>query len=385
MSGKAPYLNSKGQEGSKNSEPKELKAYTEIDSLGEAWYANEKWTKPDNTIDRPHTPQNTYATNHQYKVNDFLKKIHKNLGIIDEPTRSALDIWNNSINNYNRFKLPVASDKLQRGFAHVFFVRPSCNLTTNSGTALTTSVKNNQMFDYAMKQSPKLIRELVMDNGKSHQFMMSLSNHVVSFSPNDEVLETSTYGTTYTGYKIAYGKNSIDSKTAGTLSLSFQDDKQMHIYQLHKLWIEYISGVYRGSILPKTSDVMNKILDYASAIYYFILAEDNETILFWSKYYGVFPASLPTDQFAWASGNMIKNADEISITYNYSFKKDFEPVIIAEFNKNSNISGISNLKYVPTYDETLHGVGPTWVGCPYVEKVKVGSQYFYKLRFIEGE
>ena len=382
MSGKVPYINNKGSNGSKNSKAKDISAYSEIKKLPKRWYAKNKWTKPDNIIDVPHEKKYTYSTNYDGDVSDFLKKIHKNLGIIDEPNRSALDIWNTSINSYNRFKLPIASDKLQRGFAHIFFVRPSCNLTTNNGASLTTSVKNNQIFDYVMKQSPELIKELVMDNGKTHQFMMSLSNHIVSFSPNDEVLETSMYGTTYTGYKIAYGKNNIDSKTAGTLSINFQDDKQMHIYQLHKLWIEYISGVYRGSILPRTSDVMNKIIDYMSAIYYFILAEDNETILFWSKYYGVFPSSLPTEQFAWASGNTIKNADDISITYNYSFKKDYEPIIISEFNKNSNVSGISNLEYAPTYDESLHSIGQTWVGRPYVEKVKNGSQYFYKLRFI---
>ena len=125
-------------------------------------------------------------------------------------------------------------------------------------------------------------------------------------------------------------------------------------------------------------------MDYASAIYYFILAEDNETILYWTKYYGVFPSTVPTEQFAWAQGNMIKNADEISVTYNYSMKaRDMDPMVITEFNKNANAGNIS-LNYVPTYDEELHAIGPTWVGCPFVEQTKNGSQYFYKLRFNRG-
>lgn len=382
--GRVVYLTSKGAQASKNTSIDNKTRYSELGKLKQAPYAKKKYMKPGEIYERKNTKdlyELTYNTEH---VNSFIKEIHKNLNIIDEPETTPISIWNTTTTKYNRFKIQTLNDKLQRGFAHVFFVRPNCNIASNNASSLNDSVKNNTVFEYAMKQSPSLIKELVLDNGKSHQFMMSLSNHIVSFSPNDEVLETSVYGTTYTGYKIAYGKNNIESRTANTLSLSFQDDKQMHIYQLHKLWTEYISGVYRGEILPRTADVIDKRLDYASAIYYFILAEDNETILYWTKYYGVFPSTVPTDQFAWAQGNMIKNADEISVTYNYSMKaRDMDPMVITEFNKNANAGNIS-LNYVPTYDEELHAIGPTWVGCPFVEQTKNGSQYFYKLRFNRG-
>ena len=317
-----------------------------------------------------------------YTIDQILEKIHKGIGIIDEPTTKPIDVWNKSVDKYNRFKMPTLNDKLQHGFAHVFFVRPDCNVTTNNGRSLTSNLRNNQLFSYCMKQSPKLVRELVHDNGSNNDFMLSLSNHVSAFSGNDESLEVGSYGTTYTGYKIAYGKNNIESKTAGTISVSFFDDKQMHIYQLHKLWVEYISGCYRGEIIPKESSILEKIIDYAGAIYYIITAEDNETILYWTKYYGVFPTNIPVDQFSWATTNVIKNPEDLNINYQYTFKEDFNPLSLTEFNKNARIGDKNNLRYAPTYDKTLGHVGQTWVGCPYIEQVQSGEITSYKLRFL---
>ena len=110
---------------------------------------------------------------------------------------------------------------------------------------------------------------------------------------NDEYINTDTYGKTYTGYKVTYGKHDVESKTAGTIDINFNDDAGFHIYQLIRLWVKYISGVYRGEFSPRNDDVFNKVLDYTGAIYYIITAEDGETILFWSKYYGVFPSTIP--------------------------------------------------------------------------------------------
>ena len=227
--GRVVYLTSKGAQASKNTSIDNKTRYSELGKLKQAPYAKKKYMKPGEIYERKNTKdlyELTYNTEH---VNSFIKEIHKNLNIIDAPETTPISIWNTTTTKYNRFKIQTLNDKLQRGFAHVFFVRPNCNIASNNASSLNDSVKNNTVFEYAMKQSPSLIKELVLDNGKSHQFMMSLSNHIVSFSPNDEVLETSVYGTTYTGYKIAYGKNNIESRTANTLSLSFQDDKQMHI------------------------------------------------------------------------------------------------------------------------------------------------------------
>ena len=282
---------------------------------------------------------------------------------------------------YNRFKVANPNTPLQRGFAHVFFVRPSCNIL-NSKYRLRTGLKHNDLFNYAYKSSPWLLRELVSSNGQSNDFMFVPSNYAASFSTSDEYINTDTYGKTYTGYKIAYGKNNIESKTAGTFTVTYNDDRNLHIYQLHRLWVEYINGVYRGEIAPAESSIKNKILDYVGACYYFLTAEDGETIIFWSKYYGVFPTTIPSNQYSWGAGNIISNP-QIDISYQFSFKEDYNPYTMIEFNHNSKV-GANGTKYVETYDSALGHTGRSWVGAPFVELIVDNTAqcpYTYKLRF----
>ena len=386
--GRVLYIDDNGNSGYKNAvhDNETLSFYIQgpSDEYKDA-FNSEYYTKP-RSANNAQKPKDNYRLryNHidqHYEMSEILRKIHEGIGIIDEPETTSERIWNKSTKSYNRFKMPTLNDKLQRGFAHVFFVRPDCNITENNGKSLTANLKNNPLFSYCMKQNPQLIRELVLANGSNHDFMLSLSNHVSSFSSNDESLEVGTYGTTYTGYKIAYGKNNIESKTAGTVSISFADDRMMHIYQLLKLWVEYISGCYRGIITPKESTIFNKVLDYAGAIYYIITAEDNETILYWSKYYGVFPTNIPVDQFSWATNNIIKNPEDMSIQFQYTCKEDFDPILLTEFNKNSRVQNSNILTYAETYDSELGHVGQTWVGAPFIEQIQDGSQVIYKLRF----
>ena len=310
-------------------------------------------------------------------LNDVLRKIHKTIGLYDGGAQKTFDKY---IKQYNRFKLPTLNDALQKGFAHVFFIRPDLNVD---------EMEKDSDFYYAFKNSPSMTNELCQANGANHDFMLSLSNKAASFSLTDEYIDTDTYGKTFAGWKIAYGKHNVESKTAGDFSITYHDDRTLHIYHLHKLWVDYISKCYHGSISPKSEYIKNHVLDYASACYYIVTAEDGETIIFWSKYYGVFPSTIPSTQYSWAYGNVIQDPT-IEIKYQYSFKEDFNPAALTEFNTNSKV-GASGEKYVPIYDPKLGHAGDAWVGAPYIELVTNNqdnsgknipdSPYTFKLRF----
>lgn len=284
---------------------------------------------------------------------------------------------------YNRFKVANPNLALQKGFAHVFFVRPSCNLLSGASYSLNLrdELQANEHFHYTWKNSPNVVKELVAENGSGHDFMLTLSNAVASFSLSEEYINSDMYGKTYTGYKIAYGQHNIESKTAGEFQVTFNDDRNLNIYQLHRVWVEYISGVFRGEISPITNNIVNKIMDYVGSCYYILTAEDGETIIFWSKYYGIFPTNIPSSQYSWGSGNVISNP-QVDITYKYSFKEDFNPYSILEFNYNSRM-GQHDANYIPIYDTKLDHVGATWVGAPFIELIRDPSSgvYEYKLRF----
>ena len=320
-------------------------------------------------------------------------------------------------NYYNRFKIPNPNISLSSSFAHVFFVRPDLNILKRIAKTDGSSVTGNKFMlsDGAMhdaeiavawKNNPDMVKQLVLDNGMNHKFMLSLSNAAESFSLGDENLKTDTAGETWTGHKIAYGKHNIEGKTASQFTISYVDNRNLDIYHLNKLWMDYISKVYRGELEPRSviydektntypkaangcdgkmySYTDDKILDYATAVYYILTAEDGETIIFWSKYFGVFPTNAPSSSFSWSHGNKIHNPT-FDIPYMYSFKRDYNPYDLVTFNMLSPQPSDGKYKYAKIYDPEMLGPGRTFVGVPFIETVKDSSKkseaFQFKLRF----
>ena len=327
-----------------------------------------------------------YNLDGKESISTIRTKLSHSLNIFEMPDiQTTFARYNNY---YNRFKLPTVNDAFQKGFAHVFFTRPDCNLLERGSISkLNQSFADDPKINYIWKNDMNLIKQLCHENGQNHDFMLSLSNKAASFSLSNEYINTDTYGKSFKGWQIAYGRNNVESKTAGDFSITFNDDRNLHVYLIHKLWVDYISDVYQGKKSPKIENIKDKTLDYASSCYYLITAEDGETIIFWSKYYGIFPTEIPSSQFAWAQGNIIEKP-QLDIKYQFSFKEDMNPEAIAEFNINSRVKenrDNNSLVYVPTYDPKLGHVGTTWVGAPYIETVTDYSDpqcpYTFKLRF----
>lgn len=399
MSSKIPYISSSKKAISKNFDEEKNASKSSLAIPSEAFID----TNPSNgglgTGDKPKKkgsskrfievhPQSARMNSYKYSLDKMMEYVHTSVYLPDKHTDTHKKILTNDTKYYNRFKMPNPNLSLEKSFAHIFFVAPSCNILADANGTLQSQYDGYGLFQYAHKSSPELLQELSEINGRNNDFMMLLSNYVAGFSLSDEYIGNDTYGKGYTGYKIAYGKNNIESRTANSVDVQFVDDRDLHVYQLHKLWNEYISGVYRGEINPTMNSIVNKILDYTGAIYYFLTAEDNETIIFWAKYYGVFPTTVPSTQFSYSKGTLYSNAgsETISVTYQYSFKKEFDPYIFTEFNYNSSdkVKSSGAVTYEPTYDPNPNymGTGKTYVGSPFVELVNnKGGDYEYKLRF----
>jgi hypothetical protein len=168
----------------------------------------------------------------------------------------------------------------------------------------------------------------------------------------------------------------IKSKTAGTVNCTFRDDDMLSIYKIMKVWCEYISAVYRGEMLPKDQYRDWHVLDYATSIYYFLCkASDTSEILFWTKYTGCYPTSIPSSNFADSLGSPVK-MPTYSIAFNYARKDDYNPLHIAEFN---SLCSDTNYEYIPNYNpDTLH-INKSFVGPPFVD-TNDGSRLF-RLKF----
>lgn len=302
---------------------------------------------------------------------------------------------------YNRFKIQNPDEHLQKTFSHVFFVRPDCNIYASGkgpGSGYMPTLQSNldtiAEFYYAKKHSGELLSQLTQsDVNYNHQFMLYLSNKARSFELSDEYITSDTYGSAMTGYKIPYGKDNVESKTAEKFSISYTDDRDLHVYQLHKLWTDYISYVFRGKVYPKRAYMRNKIIDYATCVYYIVCGEDGESIIFWSKYWGVFPLNAPSSAFSYNADNPGGFAKpEIKIDYQYAWKEDYNPLSLVEFNMHSNIKEGKQEYIGPLLMKKLSEnelvpfptPGKTWVGVPFIETVdntKKKTTYTFKLRF----
>lgn len=307
-----------------------------------------------------------------------LKIIEKNLNI---GTRKGNvdDIKYDMVNRFNRFKLAYPDLQLTNSFSHVFFTRPDLNIYDDDGIMIST-VASDPTFYYLNKNSPNLLRSLTRDFSKTHDFNPFLSNMAGSFELKDEVVQSVETAQTFTGHKMKYGRHNIESKTADSFSISYVDDQDYQIYKIHKAWTDYISKVYRGEFKSRKDNIRARVLDYACSVYYFLCAPDGETILFWTKYTGVFPTNTPSSASSWSKGSNVRMPD-FTINYEYSWKEDFSPLSLAEFNINSKVSNNKAIKYAKTYENSITTTGKTFVGAPFIETSVGAGGYTFKLRF----
>ena len=291
---------------------------------------------------------------------------------------------------YNKFKTLNPNDALAKTFSHVFFIRPDCNIFDPEEVnarlfKLSPALNDLSEFYYARQHCPDILRQLTQDRAMyDHEFALFLSNKARSMEIADEFISSETYGDSLTGYKVAYGRHNVESKTANKFTVHYIDDRDLNVYQLHKLWIDYISYVYRGKVPPEEKYLINKVLDYPTCVYYIVCAEDGESIIFWSKFWGVFPTNAPSSTFSWSAENTGGvSLPSFNIEYQYSWKEDFNPLSLVEFNQHVNTKK-KGFEYIPNYIPGTIGSGYAFGGTPFVETFTSESReipYTFKLRF----
>lgn len=368
---------------------KELAAYKKaVAQHAPSIAQNDKLWPPVIGVPTANNPEYSYDYTLNYRDGlDSLSTIHK-LGNYD--VSSIYANIDKNLKQYNRFKLSNPDDMLSRGYMHIFFTRPDCNLYKGLHKGLRDEVKNDPFIKYINLRNSGLLEQLILQNGSNHQFMMLLSNKAKGFQLTDDGINSDTHGKSMSGYHIAYGRRR-DSELGGTMNINYTDTRGFDVLNLHKLWIDYIINVYKGKWTPKMTYIQNKILDYPVSVYVVVTAEDFETILFWTKYYGVFPVSIPFSSINWDGEHSTVSAPQLSVSYRYSWKEDLNPVALTELNLNAFKNNIpAKTKYMPIYDVRNGVINSTWVGAPFVEVIRYsninanltdGAQVTLKLRF----
>lgn len=293
---------------------------------------------------------------------DMFRRIQYNLDIPSYYSKSKVNEFLHV--NFNRYRKEFPDMYLKNTMSVIIFTRPDLNLF--DGGSVNSLVAGDPRSNVIIANHKTLAKLLTADgNNQSHKFNPLLSNLAQNLEINDDSVDVLETAETYTGYKTQYSKHNIKSITSGTFSIKYKETSELSVTNMHQLWVDYQSNVYRGIFEPKREYIYNKELDYACDVYYFLLDQDGETIKFWSKYYGVFPHNVPKSAFSFDFGSPV-SFPELSINYSYIYKEDLSPVALMEFNENAGVSRSGFASHVKNYETSFGHSGKTWVGTPFI-------------------
>jgi len=345
---------------------------------------------------------------------DYFKGIRhsKNLFNSDE-----IDLYNKTY----RFGLFNPNTALSGVREVLFFTKPDLSILSRNDTTgevyssrLTDGLAERTFWQEMFAKRMPAIKSLQGSiGGWKDPFNHLLQNTV---SSNLEIPGLSSDGIETTknayGVNITYRASSESSNDSFDFSLEFKDTKWLDVYYFFRMYEEYETLKHHGLVSPWRRYITSKVLHDQFAIYKFLLDDDNETILYFAKFWGVYPKSLPRDTF----GN---TNFETGITYSIDFKGQFfddaDPIILREFNdlayplwhsesimvntatttgnKNTNTTAdknvvgtrsISVLKNLDVYNDMLGRIDgrPATVACVVQEPAKRSpTGYVYKLKW----
>lgn len=233
----------------------------------------------------------------------------------------------NYFNSINRFKLSYTDQDFAQGqIWYIFMTSPFCNFSNDN--------KENSQFIEQLVHTPHgmdIIKALSFGSNGNEVFMKLLTNCVESFTPSDISSSVYQFGETISKLKHVTMGSDNDSRSAGTFNIPYHEKEHIPVTRLHKAWYEYAQNVRKGKFKTSEEFIKNRLIDYQSSLYYFLLAPDGESLVYWAKYTGVMPTGLPYSTFEGKTGN---NGEllKVNIPYSYVYKEDLEPEILNDFN-----------------------------------------------------
>ena len=345
-------------------------------------------------------------------------------------------------NAYNRTRIPIADQEWRKGFRYIFFTRPECYLMYREGgiTDICNQAFYDEDFASAYTRMPHIIKllspwyitgsyptvstqlsSLVQDSGQEGaNWNFLFSNRVHGISVNGTSMSISdTIGKSIEGYTVTPAKF-VETRQGSTVDLTFTDTKNLEVYEMARLWMLYMYKRQKGIFLPpyngyakdnnfrvSNGATMDKLdgplsgvqytrmhpydraLEYCASLYDIVTDETGSKILYWCKYYGIYPTeatpSLGTDD----TGPITQVNTTISFKYHYKLENNNKTLV--EFNhdagltddvgkinveavtsslpfmiRNDDIHDPSGNKILPKYI----GAAGMFTGSPYVVMVK---------------
>lgn len=237
----------------------------------------------------------------------------------------------------------VRSDPPIAGRTFVFMTRPDLNLAgiQNQYYPYIQGYKNSFLGKYLMsnlmyyEHAKSIMREGTGDFrfNKPTPFVPFVSNLCRDLSGgSDIILETHETDGDLSGNKLSYAAGADEFGTVGEMTMNFDDIYYSPIMHWLIIWVMYMHGVAKGILTPRWEYIVNRIIDYTSSAYVFMLGPDQKKIVRYSKFTGVFPKSVPFGAIQHNREIDMEALKNVQATFQYNFYEAMNPEVLVDFN-----------------------------------------------------
>lgn len=255
---------------------------------------------------------------------------------------------------------------------YLFFTKPHLNINGLSDVS--------KEYAHLITTSYEKVLSYLTTGGKG--FIPLLTN-TVSLSngadvPDSVPMDFDTHTNMYGAY-LSYKGQSLESSYNPEFTLEFEDTRFLDVYMLFHIWDRYSTLKMLGYMMPLAQYLPPaNILEDQISVYKIIVGDDLESIVYYGKYTGVYPKSLPRNVFTTLESGNIK----LPVTFRAFMYEDMDPVILNEFN---DVVNADNLKTNESLKSPTVGLGTgidnSWKFGPYIEHGKMNGRPIYYLRW----
>lgn len=293
--------------------------------------------------------------------------------------------------SYNRTKLPIVDTEFRKGFRHVFFTRPECYIMSrdnrNNANVLRLSEQCSYDEDFSSSYSrmphilkilsPAYVTGSFSQNSIDSNWNYLLSNRITSMqsviktgaeSAQQHVATPLGYGITTPSY--------VTSMSNSTISVAFSETKNLEVYEMLRLWMLYnhkrkygifsppyngyqyrneflnVSNgddnnkgmpVYSGDFGNKAGVIYHpydRALENCASIFEIYTNESMTKILYWCKYYGVYPEDASIEGLSSDIDKAMTAESGLKCNATFRYQRKLENVYksLVEFNLNAGIT-----------------------------------------------
>lgn len=252
---------------------------------------------------------------------------HNSLGF-QTPKESTFDVGRTTMPDsldqfiyFNVNRLPNFDDAPNAYNYHLFFVRPQLNIIPyeieNQKKSFVGKLSDflvNKFYDpktmvdglSAIYDNDKSLFARCLTNGAFGPFIPFMTMRAKGLRIDGRSLRSIEMGETFYGQTISYGGASFEHLKGVNIDIEFENDRYLSVYNTVSIWRDYIQKISQDITWhPNMHHIItNPILDYGGALFYIVTEPNNYDIVFWKKYYGIFPISVPDEMFS-SSGDKI--------------------------------------------------------------------------------